>query len=118
MLAQCSVVHDLSGCQGTTSSFVGALVHRLTAAVASKFHRFERRPEKRLPPRTIITPMDWHHHRRQMMLDPSAINLNTGSFGPLPRCVFDRATALRQQLAAEPMDFLLRKTPDLLWEAR
>jgi isopenicillin-N epimerase len=62
--------------------------------------------------------MDWHHHRRQMMLDPSVINLNTGSFGPWPRCVFERSTELRQQLAAEPMDFLLRKTPALLWEAR
>jgi isopenicillin-N epimerase len=53
-----------------------------------------------------------------MLLEPTVINLNTGSFGPLPLCVFDRATALRQRLAEEPMDFLLRQLPPLLWEAR
>jgi isopenicillin-N epimerase len=60
----------------------------------------------------------WSHARSQMLLDPTVTNLNTGSFGPLPRCVFDRATELRRQLAAEPMDFLLRRGPPLLWEAR
>jgi isopenicillin-N epimerase len=60
----------------------------------------------------------WSHARSQMMLDPTVTNLNTGSFGPLPRCVFDRATDLRRALAAEPMDFFLRQTPQLLWEAR
>jgi isopenicillin-N epimerase len=53
-----------------------------------------------------------------MLLDPTVINLNTGSFGPLPRCVFDHVTALRRRLAEEPMDFLLRQLPPLLWEAR
>jgi isopenicillin-N epimerase len=53
-----------------------------------------------------------------MLLDPTVVNLNTGSFGPLPRPVFDRVTQLRQRLAAEPMDLLLRESPPLLWEAR
>jgi isopenicillin-N epimerase len=53
-----------------------------------------------------------------MMLDPTVINLNTGSFGPSPRVVFERVTALRQRLAAEPMDFLLRGAAPLLWQAR
>jgi isopenicillin-N epimerase len=53
-----------------------------------------------------------------MLLDPGVINLNTGSFGPLPRPVFERVTALRQRLAEAPMDFLLRQMPPLLWEAR
>ncbi len=53
-----------------------------------------------------------------MLLDPTAINLNSGSFGPLPRRVFDRVTDLRAALAAEPMDFLLRQAPPLLWNAR
>jgi isopenicillin-N epimerase len=53
-----------------------------------------------------------------MMLDPTVINLNTGSFGPSPRIVFERVTTLRQRLAAEPMDFLLRGAPPLLWQAR
>jgi isopenicillin-N epimerase len=53
-----------------------------------------------------------------MMLDPEVINLNTGSFGPLPRVVFEHATQLRQRLAEEPMDFLVRQAPPLLWTAR
>ncbi len=53
-----------------------------------------------------------------MMLDPTVTNLNTGSFGPLPRSVFDRVTQLRQRLAEEPMDFLLREMPEHLWTAR
>jgi isopenicillin-N epimerase len=53
-----------------------------------------------------------------MLLDPTVTNLNTGSFGPLPLPVFEHATELRRRLAAEPMDFLLRQAPPLLWEAR
>ncbi len=53
-----------------------------------------------------------------MMLDPTSVNLNTGSFGPLPRVVFERVTELRRRLAEEPMDFLVRGVPPLLWEAR
>jgi isopenicillin-N epimerase len=53
-----------------------------------------------------------------MLLDPSVVNLNTGSFGPLPRVVFEQVTALRQRLAEEPMDFLIRQAPPLLWQAR
>lgn len=60
----------------------------------------------------------WADARAQMLLDPAVANLNTGSFGPLPRVVFDRATALRRRLAEEPMDFLVRQVPPLLWEAR
>jgi isopenicillin-N epimerase len=32
--------------------------------------------------------------------------------------VFEKVTALRRRLAEEPMDFLLRQTPPLLWQAR
>jgi isopenicillin-N epimerase len=53
-----------------------------------------------------------------MLLDPSVINLNTGSFGPLSRKAFERVTELRQRLAAEPMDFYVRQVPGLLWNAR
>jgi isopenicillin-N epimerase len=60
----------------------------------------------------------WSDARAQMLLDPSVANLNTGSFGPLPRVVFDAVTALRRRLAEEPMDFLVRQQPALLWEAR
>src|ERR1700722_12401219 len=60
----------------------------------------------------------WVEARQRMLLDPTVTNLNTGSFGPLPGVVFERVTELRRRLAAEPMDFLLRVQPPLLWEAR
>jgi isopenicillin-N epimerase len=65
-----------------------------------------------------MTQPDWSAARSAMLLDPTATNLNTGSFGPLPRAVFERVTQLRQRLAEEPMDFLVRGLPPLLWEAR
>ncbi|MEU7020086.1 aminotransferase class V-fold PLP-dependent enzyme [Streptomyces sp. NPDC046203] len=61
---------------------------------------------------------DWGDARRRMLLDPTAVNLNTGSAGPLPRTVFDHVTGLRARLAHAPMDFLLREVPGLLWQAR
>jgi isopenicillin-N epimerase len=60
----------------------------------------------------------WSAARARMLLDPTVVNLNTGSFGPLPRPVFERVTEFRQLLAAEPMDFFLRRLQPLLWEAR
>jgi isopenicillin-N epimerase len=53
-----------------------------------------------------------------MLLDKGVTNLNTGSFGPLPRPVFDHVTDLRRRLAAGPTDFLVRQAPPLLWQAR
>src|SRR6476661_4122059 len=61
---------------------------------------------------------DWNLARQAMCLDSTVANLNTGSFGPWPRPVFDRVTALRHRLAEEPMDFLIRESPALIWEAR
>ena len=63
-------------------------------------------------------PVSWLAARAEMLLDPTIVNLNTGSFGPLPRRVFDRATELRSQLAAEPTHFFVRTLPPLLWDAR
>ncbi len=63
-------------------------------------------------------PENWLAERAAMLLDPSIVNLNTGSFGPLPRCVFEHVTELRAQLAAEPTHFLVRTMPPLLWQAR
>ena len=60
----------------------------------------------------------WMAARAEMMLDPGVINLNTGSFGPAPKPVFERATELRRQLGAEPTDFIVRRLPPLLWQAR
>ena len=49
--------------------------------------------------------MSWQSIRESILLDPGVANLNTGSFGPLPRVVFERVTELRRRLAEEPMDF-------------
>lgn len=67
-----------------------------------------------------ITPNGpfWLACRSQMMLDPGSINLNTGSFGPTPQSVFNEAQENRRQLAAQPMDFLLRLLPPRLHQAR
>ena len=62
--------------------------------------------------------LSWTDARAAKLLDPEVANLNTGSFGPLSRVVFERVTALRHRLAEEPMDFLIRRVPDLLWRAR
>jgi isopenicillin-N epimerase len=61
---------------------------------------------------------DWAAARAAMLLDPEVINLNTGSYGPLPAAVFERVTVLRRRLAEEPMDFINRRLPPLLWQAR
>jgi isopenicillin-N epimerase len=66
----------------------------------------------------LMTDPFWTDARSQVLLDPAVANLNTGSFGPLPRPVFERVTALRRRLAEGPMDFLIRQAPPLLWEAR
>jgi isopenicillin-N epimerase len=66
-----------------------------------------------------MTPTtDWAAARAQVHLDPTVTMLNTGSFGPVPRPVFDHVTALRLRLAAGPTDFFLRQAPPLLWTAR
>jgi isopenicillin-N epimerase len=64
------------------------------------------------------TPPDWGKAREQVHLDPAVAMLNTGSFGPTPKPVFDRVTELRRQLAAGPTDFFVRRLPPLLWHAR
>lgn len=61
---------------------------------------------------------NWFAARSHILLDPAVTMLNTGSFGPLPRPVFDRATELRLRLAAGPTDFYVRQAPPLLWHAR
>ena len=65
-----------------------------------------------------MTTPDWTAARAQVPLDPTVCMLNTGSFGPTPTPVLDRATELRRRLAAGPTDFFVRQMPPLLWEAR
>jgi len=53
-----------------------------------------------------------------MLLDPNVAYLNSGSAGPLPRSVYERLSGLRQRLAEEPVDCLLRQAPALVAAAR
>lgn len=64
-----------------------------------------------------MTP-DWSAARERVHLDPTVTMLNTGSFGPVPKPVFERATEIRRELAMGPTDFFVRKLPPLLWHAR
>jgi isopenicillin-N epimerase len=65
-----------------------------------------------------MPPPDWTAARAAVMLDPTVTMLNAGSFGPVPRPVFDRVTELRRDLAAGPTNVLVRTVPPLLWAAR
>lgn len=73
---------------------------------------------RRSSPDDRLTETDWGVARDLMLLDPTVAYLNAGAAGPLPRVVFDRVTEFREQLAAEPVDFLIRRLPPLLWAAR
>jgi len=46
--------------------------------------------------------------RELFLLDPSVIFLNHGSFGAVPRAVFEEQERLRRELEAEPVMFLAR----------
>jgi len=56
--------------------------------------------------------------REEFLLDPTVTFLNHGAFGACPRPVFDRYQARQLELEREPVDFIARKLPELLAEAR
>jgi isopenicillin-N epimerase len=56
--------------------------------------------------------------RELFMLDPSVVFLNHGSFGAVPRPVFEHQEALRRRMEAEPVRFLARSLPDELAAVR
>ena len=56
--------------------------------------------------------------REQFLLDPAVIYLNHGSFGACPRPVFQAYQEWQLQLERHPVDFLDRRAPRLLAEAR
>jgi isopenicillin-N epimerase len=56
--------------------------------------------------------------RRDFLLDPEVAFLNHGSFGACPRPVFERYQAWQRELEREPVDFLARRLPGLLDDAR
>ncbi|HZD87321.1 MAG TPA: aminotransferase class V-fold PLP-dependent enzyme [Gaiellaceae bacterium] len=56
--------------------------------------------------------------RREFLLDPEVAFLNHGSFGACPRPVFERYQAWQRELEREPVDFIARRLPSLLDDAR
>ncbi len=66
----------------------------------------------------VPTDQDWLGWRAKMMMDPLSTNLNTGSYGHTPQSVFGVAEAIRNQIASQPMDFLIRHLPQKLHQSR
>jgi isopenicillin-N epimerase len=60
------------------------------------------------PPQPICPGIE-----KQWLLDPRIAFLNHGSFGALPRAVFDQQTVWRQRIEAEPIEMLHRSAPQL-----
>ncbi|HET7567837.1 MAG TPA: aminotransferase class V-fold PLP-dependent enzyme [Gaiellaceae bacterium] len=56
--------------------------------------------------------------RAEFLLDPDVAFLNHGSFGACPRPVFERYRHWQRELEREPVDFIVRRLPGLLDEAR
>ena len=56
--------------------------------------------------------------RQIFLLDPAVIYLNHGSFGACPRPVFQVYQEWQRQLERHPVDFLDRRAPGLMAEAR
>jgi isopenicillin-N epimerase len=56
--------------------------------------------------------------RELFLLDESVTYLNHGSFGACPRAVFERYQAWQLELERGPVDFIARRLPGLLDEAR
>ena len=56
--------------------------------------------------------------RHEFLLDPEVAFLNHGSFGACPRPVIERYQAWQLELEREPVDFLARRLPGLLDDAR
>lgn len=56
--------------------------------------------------------------RDDFLLDPSIVFLNHGSFGAVPRSVFDATVALQLQMERNPVEWLARRADELLATAR
>jgi isopenicillin-N epimerase len=61
---------------------------------------------------------DGTHLREEFLLDPSVTFLNHGSFGAVPRAVFEKYQEWQLELERQPVLFLARRLDELLAEAR
>lgn len=59
-----------------------------------------------------------HNLRRLFMLDPEVTFLNHGSFGAVPRSVFREYQSWQRELERQPVEFLGRRFPQLMLDAR
>lgn len=64
------------------------------------------------------TPIIGHALRAQFLLDPDVTYLNHGSAGACPRPVFEAYQRWQLELERQPIDFLGRRGPGLMREAR
>ena len=60
----------------------------------------------------------WEAVRAQWLLDPDVVFLNHGSFGACPVPVLDAQAGRRQEMEGQPVEYLWRRLPGLLAEAR
>lgn len=65
---------------------------------------------------TLSLPLP--HLANQYLLDPDIVFLNHGSFGAVPRPVFETYQHWQRELEANPVIFIGRRVPDLLAESR
>jgi isopenicillin-N epimerase len=61
---------------------------------------------------------DWAALRHEMLLDPAVTQLNSGSFGPTPRPIYEAAERFRREFVAGPTHFVNRLLPGYLGTAR
>ncbi len=66
----------------------------------------------------ITPPPGTHHLREQFLIDPQVIFLNHGSFGATPRPVFEVYQNWQLELERQPVEFLGRRSHQLLLESR
>jgi isopenicillin-N epimerase len=59
-----------------------------------------------------------HHLKSLFLLDPEVIFLNHGSFGACPRPVFEVYQSFQRELERQPVAFLGRRFPQMMYEAR
>src|SRR5947209_7970889 len=79
-----SLAQRLTRCQGTSVDFGTSADDVSTPAGVREFRILPKRRTMSAKDNHCRGPrtMDWADLRRQMLLDPNVINLNTGSFGP------------------------------------
>jgi isopenicillin-N epimerase len=56
--------------------------------------------------------------RAEFLLDPTRAHLNHGSFGAVPRVVFEAHNHWREQIESDPIEFIVRRAPEMLESAK